>query len=171
MGGVRRLLTFPNPVNEVSARLVAAGVALLCAGLLLTRQPLLLLPLSYGFWARVLTGPTLSPLGQAVTRIVTPALGRERLVPGPPKRFAQGMGAALSSAAVVAWASGHLGASWVFVGLILGAATLEAVFALCLGCKVFALMIRFGLVPDAVCEACADIRRPQGPGLPTSALP
>jgi hypothetical protein len=151
---MRRLLSFPDPVNEVSARLVAAGVAMLCLSTLLTRQPLLLLPLCYGFWARVLTGPTLSPLGQVVTRFVTPALGRERLVPGPPKRFAQGMGAAMSTAAVVAWATGRIGWSWAFVAMILGAATLEAVFAFCLGCKVFALLVRSGVVPSSVCEAC-----------------
>jgi hypothetical protein len=144
-------------VNEVSARLVAAGVATLCATILLTRQPLLLVPLCYGFWARVLTGPRLSPLGQVVTRFVTPALGREHLVPGPPKRFAQGMGAAMSTAAVVAWAFGHLGLAWVFVAMILAAATLEAAFAFCLGCTVFAGLMRIGVVPAAVCAECADL--------------
>lgn len=152
---MRRLLSFPNPVNEVSARVVASGVAGLCAAILLTRQPLLLVPLCYGFWARVLTGPTLSPLGQLATRVITPALGRSRLVPGPPKRFAQGMGATMSTAAVAGWASGHLGVSWAFVAMILGAATLEAGFALCLGCKIFALLVRAGVLPSAVCEACA----------------
>lgn len=152
---MRRLLSFPNPVNEVAARLVASGVALLCVAILLTRQPLLLVPLCYGFWARVLTGPTLSPLGQLVTKVITPALGRERLVPGPPKRFAQGMGAAMSTAAVAAWATGQSGLAWAFVAMILGAATLEAAFAFCLGCRVFALLARAGLVPQAGCEVCA----------------
>lgn len=150
-----RLLSFPDPVNEVSARLVATGVATLCGLILLTRQPLLLVPLCYGFWARALTGPTLSPLGQLVTRVVTPLLGRERLVPGPPKRFAQGMGAALSSAAVVAWLTGHTGASWVIVAMILGAATLEATLAFCIGCKIFALLLRAGVIPASACERCA----------------
>ena len=58
--------------------------------------------LAYGFVARVLAGPTLSPLAQLVTRVLTPALGREpRLVPGPPKRFAQGIGAAVTVTAAV----------------------------------------------------------------------
>lgn len=161
---MRRLLSFPNPVNEVSARLVAAGVATLCAAILLTRQPLLLVPLCYGFWARVLTGPTLSPLGQVVTRFLTPRLGREKLVPGPPKRFAQGMGAAMSTAAVVAWAGGRLGPAWVLVAMILVAATLEALLAFCLGCRIFALLTRTGLVPESVCEACGDLSlRPRRP--------
>lgn len=151
---MRRLLSFPDPVNEVSARLVAAGVAALAAAFLVTRQPLLLAPLCYGFWARALTGPTLSPLGQLVTRVVTPALGRERLVPGPPKRFAQAMGAVLSTAAVALWLSGHGGASWILVAMILGAATLEAAFAFCIGCKIFALLIRAGVIPARVCERC-----------------
>lgn len=167
MAGVPRLFSFPNPVNEVSARLVAAGVAVLCAALLVTRQPLLLLPLAYGFWARALTGPTLSPLGQVVTRLISPALGRERLVPGAPKRFAQAMGAAMSSAALLAWITGHLRFSWVFVAMILVAASLEAIFAFCLGCKVFSLLVRAGLVSASVCENCSDIsRRRTGDRLP-----
>jgi hypothetical protein len=36
-------------------------------------------------------------------------------------------------------------------------ALLESVFGLCLGCKVFAVLMRAGIVPDTVCAACADI--------------
>ena len=155
---MRRMFAFPNPVNEVSARLVAGGVVALCAVTLLTRQPLLLLPLAYGFWARVLTGPTLSPLGQLVTRVVTPRLGIDRPTAGPPKRFAQGMGAAMSTAAVAsAFVAGSTGAAWVFVAMILVAASLESVLGFCLGCKVFALLMKVGVIPASVCEECADL--------------
>jgi hypothetical protein len=52
---------------------------------------------AYGFLARVASGPTLSPLGQLATRVIVPRLAAApRLVPGPPKRFAQGIGATLS---------------------------------------------------------------------------
>jgi hypothetical protein len=37
------------------------------------------------------------------------------------------------------------------------AATLESVFAFCLGCKVFGVLMRLGAVPDDVCAECADI--------------
>src|SRR4051812_25188432 len=98
---MRDLFSFPNPVNEVSARLVAGGVVLLGLATIVFDQPWLLLVLAYGFLARVLTGPTLSPLGQFVTRVATPRLGVDpRWVPGPPKRFAQGIGATLSVSAV-----------------------------------------------------------------------
>ena len=155
---MRRLLTFPDPVNEISARLVATGVVALGGAYLVTRQPLLLALLCYGFWARALTGPTLSPLGQLVTRVVTPALGRERLVPGPPKRFAQAMGLTMSTAAVVLYfAAGAETAAWVVTGVLAAAATLESVFALCLGCQLFAVLMRIGLIPQETCDACADI--------------
>lgn len=157
---MRRWLSFPDPVNEVSARLVAGGVVLLCAAVLATQQPWLLLPLAYGFVARVLTGPTLSPLGQLVTRVLTPGLGAaERPVPGPPKRFAQGIGATLSvTALVLHFGFALTGAAWVLVAMILVAASLEAFAGLCLGCWLFAGLMRVGVIPDRVCQACADLR-------------
>jgi Domain of unknown function (DUF4395) len=61
----------------------------------------LLIPITYGFWARVLTGPTLSPLGWIAQNVIGPRLGERRPVPGPPKRFAQGVGAFSSTLALV----------------------------------------------------------------------
>jgi hypothetical protein len=155
---VSRLFSFPNPVNEVAARLVAAGVVALASVELATGHRWLLIPLAYGFVARVLTGPTLSPLGRLVTDGIVPRLPvRPRPVPGPPKRFAQGIGAAFSTAALVAWLTGALGLSDVLVAFLIVAATLESVFAVCLGCKVFALLMRAGVIPESVCLECADI--------------
>ena len=112
-----------------------------------------------GFVARVLTGPTLSPLGQLVTRVITPRLGlAERPVPGPPKRFAQGMGAVFSVAAsILALGFGLRGAAYILMGLLVVAASLEAFAGYCLGCRVFALLMRAGIIPESVCEECADL--------------
>jgi hypothetical protein len=152
------LFRFPNPVNEVSARLVAGGVVLQCVAFLAFRQWWQLIPLAYGFVARVLSGPTLSPLGQLVTRVITPRLGvAEKLVPGPPKRFAQSIGATLSVSALVAWAVDVRWLAIVLVALIVVAATLESVFAICLGCIIFARLMRWGVIPASVCESCGDI--------------
>src|SRR3954471_16460321 len=91
------LFDFPDPVNEVSARLVATGVVVLATATIAFDQPWLLVPLTYGFVARVATGPTLSPWGQFVPRVLTPRLPfASRPVPGPPKRFAQAIGAAFT---------------------------------------------------------------------------
>lgn len=154
---MRSLFAFPNPVNEVSARLVAAGVVVMTAAFL-AGQHWVLIPLAYGFVARVLTGPTLSPLGQLVTREVTPRLHVNKPVPGPPKRFAQGIGATFTVGAVIAYFGfGSTTAALVLVGFVFVAATLESVFAYCLGCKAFALLMRAGIIPEDVCEECNNI--------------
>ena len=119
----------------------------------------LLIPLAYGFVARVLTGPTLSPLGSLVTMVITPRLSLPaKYVPGPPKRFAQGIGATVTVAAVVAYFGfGSSSAAYVLLGAIVVAATLESVFAICLGCIVFGALMRWGVIPAEVCERCNDI--------------
>ena len=155
----RELFSFPNPVNELSARLVAGGVVIMAASAIVFDQPWLLIPIAYGFVARVLTGPTLSPLGQLVTKVVTPRLPLPaKYVPGPAKRFAQGMGATISLAAVIAYFGfGSSGVAYVLLGAIVVAATLESVFAFCLGCAVFGLLMRWGAIPDDVCEQCNNV--------------
>jgi hypothetical protein len=154
---MRRLFSFPNPVNEKAARVVALVVLVLAAVTLATGFYWLLIPLAYGFWARVLTGPTLSPLGFVAQRIVAPRLGPSKPVPGPPKRFAQGMGAFMSTLALVlAFAVSHTAAD-VVLGLLVFAAGLESIFAYCLGCKTFGLLMRYGVIPESVCLECADV--------------
>lgn len=155
-----RVFSFPDPVNEVSARLVAGGVVLLSVAVIAADQPWGIAAIAYGFVARVLTGPTLSPLGQLVTRVITPRLGvAPREVPGPPKRFAQGIGAFMSTlAAVLALAAGQETVAYVLLGLLALAAALEAVLAYCLGCRIFAVLMRVGVIPQEVCARCADLR-------------
>src|SRR3954447_1166107 len=116
------LLAFPHPVNEKAARSVAGGVVALTAITLRTQAWWLTVPLALGFWARVLTGPTLSPFGQLATRVIAPRLGAPVYVSGPPKRFAQGMGVLMSTAsAVLALAGEHTAATVLLVALIAAA--------------------------------------------------
>lgn len=156
----RKLFAFPDPVNEVSARTVAAGVVILCLIAIISGQAWVTLIIAYGFLARVATGPTLSPLGQLATRVVTPRLGLPpKYVPGPPKRFAQGIGAVLSvTAAVCAVGFGQQLAADVALAAIVVAATLESAFGFCLGCTIFSWLMRIGLIPERVCVACANVR-------------
>ncbi|HUQ40754.1 MAG TPA: DUF4395 domain-containing protein [Acidimicrobiales bacterium] len=154
-----RLPAFPDPVNEVSARLVAGGVVIMCLATIGLDLRWLTLAIAYGFVARVLAGPTFSPLGQLVTRVVTPRLDvAPRLVPGPPKRFAQAVGVVFSvTALILAFGLDDRSTAYVVLGLLAVAATLESVFGLCLGCKMFALLMRMGVIPQEVCERCNDI--------------
>ena len=153
---------FPAFINEKAARVVAGVV--MAAGIvtLATSAHWLLAVLAYGFWARVLTGPTLSPLGRLASRVVAPRLGPPRDVPGPPKRFAQAIGAALTTvAAVAALGFGNAGLADGLTVALVAAAGLESLAGYCVGCKVFALLMRAGLIPAEVCAACADLSAPR----------
>jgi hypothetical protein len=154
---MRGLFSFPNPVNETSARLVAGAVAVLAVIAVAFQQGWLLPVLAYGFLARLLTGPTLSPLGLLATRVVTPRLRvSHRYSPGPAKRFAQAIGAVFSVTATILWyAAGEHTAALVLVAVVAAFAVLESAFGLCVGCRVFYLGMRIGLVPPSMCEDCA----------------
>jgi hypothetical protein len=152
-----RLFDFPNPVNEKAARTVAAGVVVQSLVVVGFSRSWLFALLAAGFVARVLSGPRFSPLGQLATRVVAPRLGEPKLVSGPPKRFAQGIGATLSTAALVSHLAGWTTPAVVLVALIVAAAVLESAFAICLGCMIFAALMRAGIIPSSVCEACNDI--------------
>lgn len=147
---MRRLFRFPDPVNETSARVVAGGVVAQAVLFLVAREGWLLVPLVYGFLARVATGPTLSPLGQLATRVLTPRIRVDhRFVPGRPKRFAQGIGLVVSSGAALAWLLGAPAVGVLLLSLLLVAAGLESVLGVCLGCLVYRFIWE--------CDDCADI--------------
>jgi Domain of unknown function (DUF4395) len=159
---VASFFSFPNPVNDVAARSVAGGVIVMSAVALGTHQLWLTVPLAYGFLARVACGPRFSPLGLIATRVIAPRLGTHaRLVPGPPKRFAQAMGATFTIAAMLAWLLGNDLVAEILLGLLIVPAALEAFLGYCVGCKIFALGIRSGLVPEEVCLECGDLYGPE----------
>ena len=156
---MKSLFSFPNPVNDASARTVALGVVVMSVTALVTNQAWILLVLTYGFIARLATGPTLSPLGQFAVRVAGPRISAwQKFVPGPPKRFAQGIGAVLTSVATIVWLNaGWSDARWILLPLI-AAASLEGFLGFCLGCTIFGWLIRAGLVPESVCAECGDLR-------------
>lgn len=157
--GTDRFFGYPDPVDEISVRLTAGLVAATAWLLVVTRWSWLTVPLAYGFLARVLTGPRLSPAAQLASRVLRPRLSSPpRPVPGPPKRFAQGIGAVLSVAALGCWVAGANGAVVILAAMVGVAATLESVFGFCLGCHLFSLLMRIGIIPESACPECADIR-------------
>ena len=153
-----KVFGFPNPVNETSARIVATGAVLMSVLFVVTGNPWVLVPLTYGFVARVLAGPLLSPLGRIATEIITLRMKHDHVfVAGPPKRFAQGIGAAFSIAGSVLWILDLHIASRVVIGMLACAASLEAFAGFCLGCAIFSRLMRWGVIPKSVCEECNDI--------------
>jgi hypothetical protein len=82
------VFSFPHPVNEKAARVVAGCVAVLAAIALATGAYWLVAVIALGFALRVGWGPRFSPLGLLATKVVAPRLGEPKEVSGPPKRFA-----------------------------------------------------------------------------------
>ncbi len=159
MGSLREVFSFPHPVNEYAARTVATIVAALAILTIAFDLAWMLPVLVYGFAARVLTGPTLSPLGQLATRVLVPSLN----VPyhdaaGPPKRFAQTVGLIFTATATVLYFSAGLAAAaYSVMGVLVVFALLESLIGFCAGCFVFAQLMRIGLVPEETCEKCNNL--------------
>lgn len=150
-------LQFPATVNEKAARVVAGGVVAQSVLFLATRWSFLLVTLAIGFLARVIAGPTFSPLARVAVHIVAPRLGAPKTVAGSPKRFAQGIGLVVSAAGLV---GGLLGMPAVSVGsaaMLVVAAGLESGLGFCLGCWMYGNMVRLGVLPETACVECVDI--------------
>jgi Domain of unknown function (DUF4395) len=145
-------------VNETSARIVAAGAVVMSAAFAATGAAWILIPLTYGFLARVTTGPAFSPLGLLSTKVITPRLHiQHRFVAGPPKRFAQFIGLLFSATASVLWLLDLGTPARIVAAMLASAAFLESAFAVCLGCIMFGWLIRLGVVPERVCEQCNNL--------------
>lgn len=152
------VFTFPNPVNDYAARSTAGLVVALAVVAIVVDHWALYAVLAAGFGLRVLSGPTLSPFGQLSVRVIAPRIWRKtKLVPGPPKRFAQAIGLVVSSGALVLSLAGYGLAAQIVTGVLVVAAGLESVLGFCLGCTIFGFLQRRGIIPETVCEACNNI--------------
>ena len=158
-----KLFSFPNPVNDYSARLVAGFVVALAVATIALDVPWLTAVIAIGFFLRVTTGPKIDPIALLVTRGIVPALGDpNKPVPGPPKRFAQGLGFAMSAtAAVLALGFGLVGAAYIVLIPLIFAASLESFLGFCMGCWMFGHLLRFGMIPESVCLDCLDVQARQ----------
>ena len=162
---------FPTVVDDVTVRLIAAVVLVIGVVALLTQQWWLYAVLAADFTLRAAVGPKASPIAQLVGRWIRPAVPAEkRPTAGPPKRFAAAIGAVLTVAATVLWLVNVITGSStaISVVVVIGAVMvlfplLEAAFGLCVGCRLFAVLMRLGLVPEEVCLDCADITRRRAP--------
>ncbi len=155
-GRLRRIFAFPNPVNEYAARFTAGIVVSLALAAVVFGQLWLVGVIAAGFVLRLAFGPRVSPAALLSVKVLAPRLGTPKLVPGPPKRFAQGIGAVLSASAFVLLLAGASLAGWTLIVTLIVAASLEAFIGLCLGCIIFGLLQRRGIIPAGTCEECAN---------------
>lgn len=159
----------PTLVDEINVRLIAGAVLVVGIIALATQQWWLYALLAVDFVIRAVAGPRHSPLARAVSRWIRPHV---RLASRPtafvPKRFAAAIGAVMTAALTVLWlvglglgagpvgvTSGGLGVALaVLAGVMVLFPALEALLGLCVGCKLFALLARVGLVSEDVCIDC-----------------
>ena len=155
---------FPRVVDDVTVRLIASVVLVLALVALDLRQPWIYLVLALDFTLRTAFGPRASPLAQLVIRFIRPRVSTpSRPTAGPPKRFAAGIGAVLTSSAAALWLLGVASPVVVAIGVIMIVfPALESIFGICVGCKLFGILMKLGVVPEEICLECADIslRRP-----------
>jgi len=159
---MKEFFSFPELINEPAARLVASGVLLMSilSIFLISLEAnlawVILLIMAYGFLARVSSGPKVSPLALLVTKFLVPKLNLdEKLVPGPPKRFAQSIGLIFSTLIFIFWLINFHIICIVLLSVLSVFAFLESVLGYCFACKVFQVLISVGLIPEDVCERCA----------------
>lgn len=154
---LQRFFAFPNPVNEYAARCTAGIVVVLAVVAIAAQWEWLVAVIAAGFVLRLAFGPRISPAALLSVKVLAPLFGEAKLVPGPPKRFAQGIGAVLSLAAYALLLVAAAAVGWALIGFLIVAASLEAFAGLCLGCKIFGVLQRRGLIPEGICEACANV--------------
>ena len=162
-----RISRFPNIVDDVTVRLIAGAVLVGSTLALLSGWWWLYAVLAVEFVLRAGWGPSASPLARAVQRFVRPRLATPpRYTAGPPKRFAASIGAVMTAAAaalgLVAALTGSTaaGVAVLAIGVVMVVfPALEAFFGFCVGCVLFGLLMRAGLVPEDVCLDCADLTR------------
>ena len=157
--GNNDFFTFPHPVNSSVVRSVAICVVVLSSITIIFDLPWIMLFIAYGFIARVLAGPRLSPLAMLSLKVIVPIFKLPyKPIPGPPKRFAATIGIVVSIVAcILEFAFQLTTAAYVTLGILIFAAALEGVFGYCIGCKIFEVLMKVGVIPNSVCEKCSNL--------------
>lgn len=89
-------------------------------------------------------GPRKHPYGRVFARFVAPRLGPvQDREPIPPLQFAQLVGLIFAIFGVAGFAAGASLVGVIATAAALGAAFLNAAFAICLGCRLYPLVARF----------------------------
>ena len=98
-------------------------------------------------------------MGLIATKIIVPVIGNpNKPVAGPPKRFAQLIGFLLSLLAIIAeFVFSSTNIAYLLISVIGIFAALESILGFCAGCYVFAILMKYGLIPESTCEKCNNI--------------
>lgn len=149
------VLDTPTKVNGGAVRIVALFTVVIGIGAAWSGSTWLAALLAVDFGLRALISPRYSPLAR-VARLVQPySPFRGTPIFFAPKRFAARIGLVLSAAGALSMGlgAGTLGA--VVLGVLGFFALLEGAFGFCVGCKIYGLLIRRGIVSGENCPDCS----------------
>jgi len=154
--------SFPDPINLADSRcsyLVAMCFLLLSMALdFFLDFPWMYCYVTWNYYARFFCGPRLSPdtwISLPISTLATKyGLLQHHYIPSPPRRFAQLLGCCCSSLVLILRLTGFQIAALALCGLLALLAFAGGALNLCLGCVAFNLLIKIGVIPRTVCEAC-----------------
>lgn len=124
--------------------LLVAGVDGPAAAVLLAAQAVV-------FAVGAVAGPRLHPYGKLFATFVAPRLGpvTER-EPVPPLKFAQFVGFVFATVGAAGFAFGITALGLVATAFALAAAFLNAAFGICLGCRLYPIVVRLRRTPSPI---------------------
>lgn len=139
-------MTAPTGIDPRGPRFTASVTAVLLAVVLVLPESAataLIAVQTALFAIGVGLGVQRTPTGLVFRSLVRPRLAPPSGLEDPaPPRFAQGVGLAFATVALVGYLTGAVVVAQVAVALALVAALLNAVFGLCLGCELYLLGLR-----------------------------
>jgi hypothetical protein len=141
---------FDRSALKVGQVMLIDGLAIACLIALARPAAAIALPV----FALMLLGSALSPATSLPRALYTGVLKPRGLVRArvrnedpAPHRFAHLVGGVFLVAASITAASGHLTAAWTLGWIVIALAFLNLVFDICVGCIVYAQLVRVGLFP------------------------
>ncbi len=157
----KSIFSFPETVNEVAARFTAGVVCTVALIAIIFNLHFLIFLLIYGFLARVLTGPSLSPVAQVATKVVAKKLTKyAKISPGKPKRFAQSIGLTVTSlVGILYYGVGLTDVGNTLLSVLIVFAAMESILGICVGCLIYRNLIKFHIIKETVCVDCANITK------------
>ena len=152
---------FPDTVNNNPSRLASGFGSIICLlciafrGLWVT--PWVTLALAVDYLLRFIFGGDISLLAM-IGAVLTARLEPDFRT-GPQKQFAAGIGLffAIFGAGFYLAGEDYRDAGAVLLGVLMGAAALEFVFDICLGCIIFGWLIDWGLVSTSINQASINL--------------
>jgi hypothetical protein len=146
---------FPELVSSPVVRTTAAQVFILSLLALLLRSPWLALILVADFALRSLIFPRISPLAFVSRNLIVPAFQlKGRAISYAPKRFAALIGLGLSGLGFIFGLSGLIIPFYACFTVLGFFSFLEAALDFCAGCKIYVLLMSWGIIPPDSCPDC-----------------